>query len=48
MKRAMERVDIKREDLERLVEHARPALSEAEYLELTRFSGRLGTWVVET
>ena len=34
MKRAMERVDIKREDLERLVEHARPALSEAEYQQL--------------
>ena len=34
MKRTPQRVDIKREDLERLLEHARPSLTEAEYQQL--------------
>lgn len=34
MKRTIERVDIKREDLERALEHARAALTEAEYQQL--------------
>lgn len=45
MKPATERVDIKREDLERLLEHARPALTEVEYQQL---KAALDTLVVLT
>ena len=34
MKPTAQRIDIQREDLERLLEHARPALTEAEYQQL--------------
>ena len=34
MQRSPQRIDIKREDLERLLEHARPSLTEAEYQQL--------------